>query len=76
MSQINTYQPTPEQLENHFSAMQDSVDLINELSSKETLTEYEQDTVDRNKEHLKIMLEKDYIIEDSRDKSVFIDVAK
>jgi hypothetical protein len=76
MTTANPNQPTPEQLEQHFSAMQDSVDLIISLQSKESLSEEEQDRLNRNKEHLSIMLDKDFIKSDSRNKKVFIDAAK
>jgi hypothetical protein len=73
---MTTYNPTPEQLEKHFSAMQDSVDLITSLQLKESLSEEEQDRLNRNKEHLSIMLDKDFISSDPRDKKVFIAAAK
>jgi hypothetical protein len=73
---MTTANPTSEQLEQHFSAMQDSVDLITSLQSKESLSEEEQDRLNRNKEHLSIMLDKDFIKSDSRNKKVFIDAAK
>jgi hypothetical protein len=51
---------TPEQIARHYSAAMDSVNLINagkpELMSDEDWA----DTVARNKEHLKIMLAKDF----------------
>lgn len=72
MTTHNPNEPTPEQLEKHFSAMHDSVNLINELNEKDELTEREQDTLSRNKEHLTIMLNKDFISGDERDKTVFI----
>jgi len=51
---------TPEQIEKHYQACLDSVNLINGgklefMSDKEW-----EDTVARNKEHLKIMLEKKF----------------
>jgi hypothetical protein len=53
-------QPTAEQIARHYSACLDSVNLINagkpELMSDEDWA----DTVARNKEHLKIMLAKDF----------------
>jgi|688.fasta_scaffold2311513_2 hypothetical protein len=76
MTPIDTNQPTPEQLEKHFSAMHDSVNLIKVLIEKTTLSETEKDELKRNKEHLTIMLGKDFILADSRDKKVFIDAAK
>jgi chemotaxis regulatin CheY-phosphate phosphatase CheZ len=38
----------------------DSVNLIAELRTKETLTEEDEQTIQRNLEHLEIMLAKDY----------------
>jgi hypothetical protein len=76
MTTHNPNEPTPEQLEKHFSAMQDSVDLITSLQLKESLSKEEQDRLNRNKEHLSIMLDKDFIKSDSRDKKIFIDASK
>jgi hypothetical protein len=53
-------QPTEEQLlERSISAAFDSVNLINELNLKETLTEEETDRKTRNQSHLEIMLAKE-----------------
>ena len=49
-----------DQIEKSISAAYDSVSLINELNSKEALTEEEDDTKNRNIEHLKIMLSKEW----------------
>jgi hypothetical protein len=54
---------TTEQIEKSISAAYDSVNLINELLSKESLDEEELATVNRNKEHLIIMLGKDWFSE-------------
>ena len=51
---------TQEQIEKSISAAYDSVSLINELNSKEALTEEEDETKNRNVEHLKIMLSKEW----------------
>jgi len=55
---------TPEtqeqQAQRSISAAFDSVGLINELKAKPSLTEEEQDRLDRNVEHLRIMLAKDW----------------
>ena len=51
---------TQEQIERNISAAYDSVSLINELNSKEVLTEEEADSKDRNIEHIKIMLSKEW----------------
>lgn len=53
-------EPTTEQIEKSVSAAFDSVNLINELNAKLSLTEEEQDRLDRNKQHLEIMLAKDW----------------
>ncbi len=73
---LDPNQTSVEQLERHFSAMHDSIDLINMLNEKMTLSEFETDTLMRNKEHLRIMLDKDFIKDDPRDKQVFIDASK
>ena len=54
---------TQEQIEKSVSAVYDSVNLINELNSKETKTEEDLDSIKRNKEHIKIMLGKDWFVE-------------
>ena len=51
---------TPEQITQNYSAAMDSVNLIAELRTKETLTEEDEQTIQRNLEHLEIMLAKDY----------------
>ena len=52
--------PTPEQIAQHYSAAMDSVNLING-SKLDSMTDAEwADCLLRNKEHLKIMLAKDY----------------
>ena len=51
---------TQDQIQGSISAAYDSVSLINELNSKEVLTEEEVDTKNRNIEHLKIMLSKEW----------------
>jgi hypothetical protein len=43
-----------------YSASMDSVNLINSLLAKPSLTEEEQDCIDRNVEHLEVMVAKDY----------------
>lgn len=55
---INT--PTPEEIAQDYKAALDSVNLINELVAKGSLSDEELDTVDRNVRHLEIMLGKDY----------------
>ena len=51
---------TAEQIAQHYSAALDSVNLINELMALESRDEEETATVDRNVEHLEIMVAKDY----------------
>tara|TARA_Y100001937_G_C7038266_1_gene293366 strand:+ start:60 stop:269 length:210 start_codon:yes stop_codon:yes gene_type:complete len=51
---------TPEEIAHHYSAAMDSVNLINALVAQETLTDEEQDTIDRNVAHLQLMVTKDY----------------
>jgi hypothetical protein len=51
---------TPEEIAHHYSAAMDSVNLINALVAQETLTDEEQDTIDRNVAHLQHMVTKDY----------------
>lgn len=53
----------PEEITKSVNAAFDSVNLINELQAKTTLTEEEQATVSRNVEHLKIMMSKDWFSE-------------
>ena len=53
-------QPTAEQIAQHYSAAMDSVNLINGGKRASMTTEEWTDTVARNKEHLKIMLAKDF----------------
>lgn len=43
-----------------YSAAMDSVNLINDLRTKPSLTEEEQDCINRNVEHLEIMVAKDF----------------
>ena len=51
---------TPEQIAKHYSAAMDSVNLING-GKPENMTDADwADCLSRNKEHLKIMLAKDY----------------
>ena len=51
---------TPEQIARHYSAAMDSVNLINAGQPEDMTDEDWADTVKRNKEHLKIMLAKDF----------------
>ena len=57
---IEQTSPTAEQIAKHYSACMDSVNLINAGKPENTTDEEWLDTVTRNKEHLKIMLAKDF----------------
>ena len=52
--------PTAEEIQRHLSAAMDSVNLINAGKPEEMSDEDWADTVARNKEHLNIMLSKDF----------------
>ena len=60
---INPEEQTPEQVQRSISAAFDSVNLINQLKAQPSLTEEEQDRLNRNVEHLRIMLAKDWFSE-------------
>jgi len=51
---------TPQQIAQHYKAAMDSVNLINAGQPEGMTAEDWADTLARNKEHLKIMLAKDY----------------
>ena len=51
---------TAAEIASNYSAAMDSVNLINEIVASGDTDEESVDTLDRNKEHLKIMLAKDY----------------
>jgi len=53
-------QPSAEEIARHYSACMDSVNLINAGQPEGMEDEDWSDTVARNKEHLKIMLAKDF----------------
>jgi hypothetical protein len=59
MNEINN-QPTAEEIARHYSAAMDSVNLINAGKPEDMTDDEWADTVARNKEHLKIMLAKDF----------------
>lgn len=60
MEHIITY--TPEEVAQSVSAAYDSFNLINELNAKESLTEEETATLDRNVEHIRIMMGKEWFV--------------
>ena len=51
---------TEEEIAQHYRAAMDSVNLINEIVTSGDTDEESVDTLKRNRDHLKIMLEKDY----------------
>lgn len=51
---------TTEQKERSVLACYDSFNIVNELKAKSTLTEEDTDTLKRNEEHIRIMLQKDW----------------
>jgi hypothetical protein len=57
---IESQTPTAEQIAKHFSACMDSVNLLNAGQPEGMTAEEWADCLSRNKEHLKIMLAKDY----------------
>jgi hypothetical protein len=57
---IETQTPTPEEIARHYSAAMDSVNLINAGKPEMMTAEDWADCLARNKEHLTIMLAKDY----------------
>jgi hypothetical protein len=52
--------PTAAEIAQHYAAALDSVTLINALMAQDSRTAEEQDTVDRNVDHLEIMVAKDF----------------
>ena len=57
---METIEITTEEIAKNYASALDSVNLIKELRAKETLTEDEEKTIQRNVEHLEIMLAKNY----------------
>ena len=53
---------TQEQIEKSISAAYDSVNLINELNLIENKTEEDLERISKNKEHIGIMLSKDWFL--------------
>ena len=60
-------QITAEEITQHISAMRDSVTVINEEITKEPVTKEIIDTVNRNVQHLELMLEKEFIVNSEED---------
>jgi len=57
---IEVQTPSAEEIAKHYSAAMDSVNLINAGQPEGMTAEDWADTVERNREHLKIMLAKDF----------------
>lgn len=53
---MEAYIPTQEQISIHINSAFDSVDLINEIVVKDIQSEEDAEIMDRNVEHLKIMM--------------------
>ena len=71
---------TAEEINGHFSAMDDSVNLINDTIADDTealemygSAEEVNLMMKRNTDHLEIQLDKDWAVADSRDKSSYTD---
>ena len=71
---------TAEEINGHFSAMDDSVNLINDTIADDTdaleMFGSEEEVklmVKRNTDHLELQLDKDWAVADSRDKSSYTD---
>lgn len=60
LKENDMFEITPDQIIQQYVSTMDSVNLINNLKSKESLTTDEIDTLARNVEHVKIMLQKDF----------------
>jgi len=54
---------TPEEVQKHITNCFHSWDICEELSAKESLSEKEQSTFDRNKEHIQIQLGQEWFVE-------------
>lgn len=57
---MSNFEMTQEEIQASINAAFDSVNLINDLNSKESLTTEEFDTVERNISHLEIMMAKNW----------------
>jgi hypothetical protein len=68
MGQEITY--TPEQVAKSISAAYDSVTIVNELNGKLDITEEELATLDRNVEHIRIMMGREWFVAGLTDKQI------
>ena len=71
---------TAEEINQHFSAMDDSVNLINNTIADDTQAleiyndaEGVKEMMKRNTDHLELQLDKDWAVADNRDKSSYTD---
>lgn len=53
---------TKQQVQQHITSAYDSVNLINELNEKTSLTKEDSDKLKRNIDHLKIMMQKQWFV--------------
>ena len=60
MPELEERVPTAEEVDGSYNAALDSVNLINDLAAKDELTEEEVKTIQRNVEHLQLMVGKDF----------------
>jgi len=60
MPELEEKVPTTEEVTGTYNAALDSVSLINDLAAKDELTEDEIKTIQRNVEHLQLMVGKDF----------------
>jgi hypothetical protein len=58
----NTITFTPEEVAKSVSAAYDSVEIYNQLNGKMDITEEETATLDRNIEHIRIMMGKEWFV--------------
>tara|TARA_R110000796_G_scaffold13695_2_gene44094 strand:+ start:296 stop:520 length:225 start_codon:yes stop_codon:yes gene_type:complete len=60
MEELFIEELTTQEIEQHYSAAMDSVNLINSEKPSNIADSKWSDTINRNKEHLKIMINKDF----------------
>jgi hypothetical protein len=66
----NTITYTPEEVAQSVSAAYDSVEIINQLNGKMDITEEETATLDRNVEHIRIMMGKTWFVAGLTDEQI------
>ena len=60
MPEEDVYTPSAEEVQSHYNAAMDSVNLINGSRPEDISDEDYSDMIDRNVRHLELMVEKDY----------------